>query len=101
MPGILFWSRDIVVGSYLGSDNLVQLADSIGVGLSYGRGSYLTGSADARHGERRHFDQPHVHPSHAGSDDQGRDEHAFQKTCLFPIKKIASRTFSTRSCLCQ
>lgn len=36
LDGKLIMSRDIVVGNYLGTDNLVQLADTIGVGVSLG-----------------------------------------------------------------
>jgi len=36
LDGKLIMSRDIVVGNYLGTDNLVQLADTVGVGVSLG-----------------------------------------------------------------
>ncbi|MBC96840.1 MAG: hypothetical protein CME63_03765 [Halobacteriovoraceae bacterium] len=36
LDGRLIMSRDIVVGNYLGTDNLVQLADTVGVGISLG-----------------------------------------------------------------
>ncbi len=36
VDGQLILSRDIVVGNYLGTDNMVQLADTIGVGITLG-----------------------------------------------------------------
>ncbi len=36
LDGQLIMSRDIVVGNYMGTDNLVQLADTVGVGVTLG-----------------------------------------------------------------
>jgi len=38
-----YLSREIVIGSYLGSDSLVQVADSIGLGFQIGRDGYFSG----------------------------------------------------------
>lgn len=37
-------SRDIVVGSYMGSDNMIQLADNIGFSFEYGRAGIIDGA---------------------------------------------------------
>lgn len=43
ISGRLILSRDVVAGSYLGTDNLIQLVDTVGISISAGMASGLAG----------------------------------------------------------